>query len=55
MKLNKAEQYKATLIKLRTYVNTNKNHLHDVTQQKGASNCLTTHPIIDQGYDLKKQ
>ena len=36
-------------------MNLKPNRLNDVTQEQGASNCLTTYPLIEYGFCLNKQ
>ena len=55
IKINKEEQYKATLTELRTQLNENQKRLDDITHEKAVSNRLKAYPISYQGYDLNKQ
>ena len=47
--------YKEILEDLRSKMSLKQKRLNNVTQEQGASNWLTTHPLTEYGFDLNKQ
>ena len=54
IKLTKMQHYNEELQKLRSTLSDEENRVNELNREQRASSCLTTIPLLEEGYDLTK-